>query len=124
MMAEHELKKKLEREADARVAAAAAAKEDSAAKKTKAAAKAIGANIFLKPTSKRKGPSALPLNLTTAPSKAGSSSVAVEEPKEVETIPLESQERLATPAPRRWSLSRHAIRPVPWTTSPHDAAFG
>ena len=99
MMAEHELKKKLEREADALAAAAAAAKENSAKDKTKAAAKAIGANLFLKPTSKRsKGPSALPLDLTTPKSKAGSGSAAVEEPKEVETIPLESQERLTTPA--------------------------
>jgi hypothetical protein len=99
MMAEHELKKKLEREADALAAAAAAAKENSAKDKTKAAAKAIGANLFLKPTSKRsKGPSALPLDLTTPKAKAGSGSAAVEETKEVETIPLESQERLTTPA--------------------------
>ena len=119
LMAEHELKKKKAREADARTAAAAAKKtQDEGAQpreKTAAAAAAIGANLFAKPgTSKAKGASALPLTgkppakppaakqpaakQPAAKQPAAAAPAAASKPLEVETIPLQCQARLVSAA--------------------------
>ena len=104
LLAENQMAQKAHREADAKAAKAAQQRLDanaSAKEKTAAAAKAIGANLFAKPTSvKSKTSDALPLHVGAAATQKGAAAPkptsAAAKPMEVETIPLASQSRLLT----------------------------
>lgn len=103
LFAENQLAQKKAREADATAAKAAQERAEAmgatAKEQTAAAAKKIGANLFAKPTAKRKGSDALPLNVTRpspSTSQAGGEPKAPPKPMEVETKPLSCQARLMT----------------------------
>lgn len=100
MMAEHELQTKKAREADAACAASAAQaavqKGESSAQATIAAARSINANMFAKPTSKKRGATSLPLRTTSRPTPDEEESQKKPLP-DVECIALESQQHLCTP---------------------------
>ena len=112
LLAEHLLKEKNALEADAKAAATAQARPQNQSgaqsRGTVAAAAAINADLFSKPGSKRKGASSLPLQVSSTARTAAAVAVGKATEKEaaavakklqdVETIPLESQERLCTPA--------------------------
>jgi hypothetical protein len=115
LLAEYVLAEKKKREVDAAKVATAASTltplaGSAGSSKTVAAAAAVGVNVFNKPTSKRKGASALPLAgakgkapaaASSQPASAEASARPAPAPEPVrpkfETLPLESQSSRCTP---------------------------